>query len=324
MPTTTAMFGDDEFRRMSEAAKRMQEALAPTLRLQQQMRQILEPYQRMQQQIQRALEPYLQMQKSLRLRINQLTAPLRAHQEAMKQFQKSWLPILDTQRFAQQRLAEQIAASVLPSKRIQEQMTTFASKIALAKSDAMAEAARALSERLQDYSPTIEDTGDALVIDGDAYTPADIEQALAHGGVLSSPSLWASLPKPLQWLLLFVITTVLATVWNWAAYNQVPFAYRRHQEKAIVRQAKEDSQQHSVAQERLPFVTKDSLSAHANSKLKSRVLDYLPFGTEVTILQFRNKKRWLLVEWHDGEITQQGWVLGRHVFRPSKYRRNGR
>ena len=309
--TTTMAFGDDYSRRMSEIGKAMQQALAPTLRLQQEMGKAM----------QQALAPTLRLQQEMGKAMQQALAPtLRLQQEMGKAMQQALAPTLQIR----QQFAKQIATVLLPSKRIQEQMASLVGQIASARNHALVGFAQSLSERLQDYNPTIEDMGDAIVIDGDTYSQDDIEHALVQDDVITSPSKWESLPKPLQWLLLSILTIILSWIANFVAYGQVPFAHPRHQQKAIVRQAKVESRQHVLEQEQLPFVTKDDLTTHAGSKRKSRVLGHLPFGTEVSILQYRNKKRWLLVEWQDGATTRKGWVLGRYVFRPSKYRKDGR
>jgi hypothetical protein len=261
-------------------------------------------------------DPYRSMRRSIKFHARPKAKFLETRAAVLGNYSKTLASVLQPLRLKQQEIVKQLAAITAPSLRLQKQMATMVSRVALARDDLFVPAFQALSQQVHDYTPSIAVLEDGLSIDGETYTQSAIQQALVQGEILTMPSAWGGLSRAQQWIIWRVLTVFILP---WVVFGVAPFAYLRDQQKTEIRIIKAAIKK-VPQKEYVPFITKDDLPVYASSKRHSRVLGYLPFRTEVQILKARKKKRWLLIEWNNGGVTSHGWVLGRYVFRPPNYR----
>jgi hypothetical protein len=324
--TAAGMFDNsDELRRLSEQMRSMTE---PYRQMQEQMAALSKAYASPMLEMQKTIqainqsvfEPYRKMQESVRLISLQISAPLRAYQSAMKSLASTITPILNAHRVAQQNVAKQLADAIAPSLEFQKHISNLFSQVARSKNLAFTQAIQTLAEQLQDYNPDVQKTDDGIIIDGETFTQSDIVLSIVQQNVLSNSNAWEALPLKVKWILLQILLPLFLGILGNCVWYQIQQSGLLHHQKQEIRAIKQEvkaSATNSVS----PFVSQDNLAVYAASKRHSRIITYLPFKTEITILEYRKKKRWLLVEWNVGGQVNRGWVLGRYVFRPSKYRR---
>jgi hypothetical protein len=269
---------------------------------------------------QSVFEPYRKMQESVRLMSRQMSAALRAHQSALKSISAAIAPMLDSHWIAQQNVAKQIADATAPSGKFQEQISEVVSQIANARDNSFIQALQALVHQMQDYHPDVQQADDGIVIDGESFTESAIAHSVTQQAVLTCPSSWASLSPKVRWILLQILLPLFVSILGNYISSQIGHSGLLHQQKEKIRAIKQEVKA-SRANSIWPFVSQESLAVYAAPRRHSAVIAYLPFRTEITILECRNKKRWMLVEWESSGETHCGWVLGRYVFRPSKYRK---
>ena len=183
-----------------------------------------------------------------------------------------------------------------------------------------------LAASLEGYSPNIEVNGETLSIDGQAYGPEDIsriEQEFLYdqaGVLVKSPAqvTWERIPAATRWLVQVILSTLIAIILQCLFFGlpNRPPAQVVHERKSLLRQVKQQvaaSQQPAVMP---PFVNTERLDVRIRPRRRSKAIAVLSYPKEVSIIRFRRKKRWALIQWQDGSgNTQQGWVMARYLFR---------
>ncbi len=272
-------------------------------------------------------KPYTAMHKQIVSALS-TTAYAKAMTEIYKPYTamyKQIMTALSTSAAAHHDFAKAMAERYKPHNVIQEHIRMALSTSAKTQHDyarIIAEASASVQQisiQLQDYTPYIQYLDNAIEIDGEILTHADIQKSITSDVILN-PSKWHELPKQLKLLLLDFFKQALFTVIiAWIFFGEQPFNHLRHLQKNETREIKKQI----IALpnvEYSPFVNQLCIDVYYSPKINNRSMVILPYGTDVRILDFKNKKRWLLIEWQDGDETKQGWVLGRYIFRPSKYR----
>lgn len=173
--------------------------------------------------------------------------------------------------------------------------------------------------------PSIRCVEEGIIIAGELHPWDSTLKTIEEQKLLENPSAWINCPKGLQMILIYLLIFVVDLPKEICYELVVPkiisvFQSNTESPQSILRTVKKEIVSNQSFNSS-PFIIQDNIILHANSEKKSRVLARLPFGTEVQILKFRKKKRWVLIEWQENGGLHRGWVLGRYVFRPSKYRR---
>lgn len=180
-----------------------------------------------------------------------------------------------------------------------------------------------LAASLQDYSPDITVDGDTLIVNGETYGPDDIsriEQEYVYGraGVLvKSPAqlAWERIPPATRWVIQAILSALIGMILQCLFFGvpgKTP-AQIVHERKVEVRMLNSQA----APQDIRPFVNTEVLTVHVAPRRQSAAVARLTYPQQVTILAYRQKKRWILIEWCDSfGNTCSGWVLGRYIFRP--------
>ncbi|MHB8898385.1 MAG: hypothetical protein ACYC6Y_06530 [Thermoguttaceae bacterium] len=217
-----------------------------------------------------------------------------------------------------------LAASMQAAMRMSDITRLTANMRAATRMPNIAHLLASLENDLQGFSPAIQVADGSLVIDGQGYDAEQIrdQYILGDEGLLFCDAdeftgLWQRMPLAVRWIVWFLLTFYLAPFYN-AATENTPF----HPDK-LARQVVEsinrlrrqlltsDSTHHAPC-----FVKRWETKAYLRPKRKSEVLGRLYLLQGVSILRYRNRKRWVLIEWEpeDGR-KYRGWVLGRHICR---------
>lgn len=180
-----------------------------------------------------------------------------------------------------------------------------------------------LAASLQDYSPDITVDGDTLIVNGETYGPDDIsriEQEYVYGraGLLvKSPAqlAWERIPPATRWVIQAILSALIGMILQCLFFgvpDKTP-AQIVHERKIEVRMLTSQA----APQDIRPFVNTEILTVHIAPRRQSAAVAQLAYPQQVTVLAYRKKKRWILIEWSDSfGNTQSGWVLGRYIFRP--------
>jgi len=304
-----------------KAAEQISKALRPLLQIQKMMDEICRP------------------QKILADVVKQLKLPdyLSEVKKAMAGLHTDWVnqfrQTLDTSHIfkgiiaSQQESQRKILEAIRPSVQIQK---FFASEIA--KINDWQEVFKSITDSIRGFSPIIETFNNALVIETEHFTQDQINQ-IADEYIWNvnrtknifkqsnTKSYWESLPKPLRWLIALIIGTIFTiyftAIWKEASKGTIldPDGIAKHlihlRKQEVKRIGKNSS--NSVNS---PFVNIEFLPVYVRPKHHSAIVVSLSYPCEIKILYLRNKKRWILIEWENGNGSKyQGWVLGRYIYR---------
>ena len=249
--------------------------------------------------------------------------------EALKQYQQAFDPrnmfrsIIEEQHEAQSRIVE----ALKPSFQAQKSIALEVSRI-----NSWQNTFRSITDSLKDFRPAAEVLKDALVIEKEQFSQEDINR-IAEEYIWDENSdknifrqdgkhlSWESIPKPVRWLIALVVATVFAiyltAIWKEATKGTVldPEKVARqfiHSRKQEVRQINKNHQSNTYP----TFVNTEYLLVRKSPKRRIRAIAALSYPCEVEILEFKNKKRWVLIEWeNEFNEVNRGWVLGRYIYR---------
>lgn len=257
--------------------------------------------------------------------IKQMFNQFRASETALDSFNKYYQTlatsnIIDFRTESYLRVQDTIAEALKPSFRfhdnihlkIQDQFETLWSKI-------------------KDFEPRVEVSSDSLIIEKERFTREDIGQ-IAKDYIWDEKSdknifkqdekhfLFKKTPKSVQWLICIIITTII-TVYLTAFFNELTKNSIWSPErvaKRLVHFRKKEIREISKNKERKPtsFVNAEKLSVHIAPRKRSQTIGVLSYPYKVKVLKYKNKKRWVLIEWtSETDEKCKGWVLGRYIFR---------
>ena len=249
--------------------------------------------------------------------------------EAMKQCQKAFdtsnifKNIIEEQHEAHRRIAE----ALKPSFQIQSTIALELSRI-----NSWQDTFRSIADSLKDFRPAVEVLRDALVIEKEQFSQEDINQ-IAEEYIWDENSdknifkqdgkrlSWENIPKPVRWLIAIILGTIFTiyftAIWKEATKNTDLSPERvagrlMHFRKQEVRQINKNHQSEITSS----FVNTEYLLVHTVPKKRSQTIAVLSYPCEVKILRLKNKKRWILIQWeNESNEVNQGWVLGRYIYR---------
>jgi hypothetical protein len=188
----------------------------------------------------------------------------------------------------------------------------------------------AVAATLEHYRPDVRADGDTLILDGVSYTPEDISRIendflYRQDGVLgdiTAQAVWDKTPPAVRWLIQAILAALIAMILQCMILGMPnkPLPQLQHERKAEVRHLLKQSLGHPPSQSISPFVNTERLLVHIDPSQRTRVVAVLSYPQEVTVIEYRQKKRWAHIEWHDSSGTPQtGWTLGRYLFRMPGY-----
>ncbi len=340
---------------LADAARAIQQSLRPQLSVINKVADTMGRFQRDHAAVIRAVADQMSLNRTLASQIAEATRPMRAlsqvvgevfrpireMEEARRRMLDACLkPLQDAQRLREQMVAEMCrplrAMAEARQAMIADAMRPLQEAASLHQKE-LRDVVRSLQARwasvagsLRDYRPDVQTQGDALVIDGKQYTPdaiQRIEDELVFGqeGVLAkSPAqvAWEQIPPAARWVIQAILSALIAMILQCMIFGmpERPLAQAQHERKTEVRQLLKDTARRSDPKSICPFINSEYLRVHVAPNRRSKVIDVLSYPQEVTITEYRRKKRWIRIEWQDSVTgTKTGWVLGRYVFRMPGY-----
>jgi len=247
--------------------------------------------------------------------------------EAMRQFHHTFhtsdiLSIIDKQEKYRIQIIEALKPSFAMHKRTMLEIAVEAQQNTL----------KSLTASLQDYKPFIDVLNENLIIESERFAREQIAQ-IAEDYIWDENSnknifyqddkkkYLESIPKPIRWLLkmiveaiiIFYLTGFLMMATKDTKYRpEAIFRQLVHKRKNVIKQINKGL----IMDFSQPFVNNEYLSVHIRPKRRSMVVATLSYPCEVRIVEFKKKKRWVLIEWEglNGE-SHQGWCLGRYIYR---------
>lgn len=308
--------------RIMQQERAQAELLRETMRRE---RSVVEP-------LRHAVESYRPAIESIRSMVDQerfAMDSMRRTMEAERSAALSFHRMVEQQRPAAdplRRLMEQEAKLLTPLRTWHEQYATHAQwRNELADRVAAVAAAVPLDDL------PVSCGQDGTIVGGTTYTVEDLaqiveEHVFGKTGILTVPleqvaEYVRKLPTAVAWLVkemikhyLLVVLVCFLTLGT-GLEPEVVARRLAHSRKTEIRQIMRElpALRHDAT---FGMVNTEHLDVHIAPRQRSQRTASLAYPQAVEILQFRQKKRWTLVQWADADgSTHQGWVLGRYILR---------